>query len=251
MDLIDRYLDELAGRLRVGPTRARRLLSEAEEHLRDTATREAAAGVADPDAERIAIERFGSAREVARAANGPFATRVGPLALGAAQLGAVGSLTVLAGTLLARLVAAVTSTTATFGFPHDSVATASQVTHWLAVQPGAADWPAAAASENAADTLVLRGGAELLGLLVSLVALWVLRRGTTAPADGVVPAIGTTAFGGAAAFLLLAGLTDSRTPFEWGRGLLLCDAAVAVVAAAAYAVVLLRRVQVPDGAEAR
>jgi hypothetical protein len=246
MDLIDRYLDELAARLRVGPARARRLLSEAEEHLRETAAREVAAGADDPDAERLAIERFGTARQVARAANGSFLTRLGPLALGAAQLGTVASVTVLAGTLLARLVAAVTSTTATFGFPHDSVASAAQVAHWRAVQPGAADWPAAAASENAADTLALRGGFAVLCLLVGLVALWVLRRWTSAPADGVVPAVGMTAFGGAAAFLLLAGLTDARTPVEWGRGLLLSDAAVALVAAAAYAVVLLRRVQVPD-----
>jgi hypothetical protein len=153
-----------------------------------------------------------------------------------------GSLAVLAGTLLARLVAAVTSTATTFGFPHDSVASAGQVAHWLAVQPAARDWPAAAAAENAADTLVLRGGFAMLCLLVSLVALRLLRRRTSPPADGVVPAIGMTAFGGAAAFLLLAGLTDSRTPFEWGRGLLLSDASVAFVMAAAYAVVLLRRV---------
>ncbi|RNM16928.1 HAAS signaling domain-containing protein [Nocardioides pocheonensis] len=250
MDLIDTYLDDLAARLRVGPARSRRFLVEAEEHLRDTVAREVAAGAAEPDAERVAIERFGTVRQVARAANGPVLARLTPLALGGAQLAAVGSATVLAGTLLSRLVAAVTSTTATFGFPHDTVASASQVAHWLAVQPGAADWPAAAASENAADTLVLRGGFALLCLLASLGVLWLLRRRTSAPADGVVPAIGMTAFGGAAAFLLLAGFTDSRTPFEWGRGLLLSDASVALVVAAAYAVVLLRRVQTPDVAPA-
>lgn len=244
MDLIDGYLDELAARLRVGPARARRLLAEAEEHLRDTAAREVAAGAAEPDAERRAIERFGTTRQVAAAANGPVLTRLGPLALGAAHLGVVGSLAVLAGTLLSRLVAAVTSTASTFGFPHDYVASASQVAHWLAVQPAAGgDWQAAAASENAADTLVLRGGFAALCLVVSLVALRLLRRWTRSPADGVVPAIGMTAFGGAAAFLLLAGLTDSRTPFEWGRGLLLSDASVALVVASVYAVVLLRRVQ--------
>lgn len=243
MEQIDSYLDELAARLRVGPARARRFLAEAEEHLRDSVARETAAGADGPDAERRAIERFGTTRQVARAANGPALARLGSLALAAAHLGVVGSAAVLAGTLLSRLVAAVTSTAATFGFPHDYVASAGQVAHWLAVQPAAGgDWPAAAASENAADTLVLRGGFALLCLVVSLVAVRLLRRWTSPPAGGVVPAIGTTAFGGAAVFLLLAGLTDARTPFEWGRGLLLTDASVALVVAAAYAVVLVRRV---------
>jgi len=242
MDDIERYLDDLATRLRVGPVEARRLLAEAEEHLHETVAREEAAG-ADADlAQRRAIERFGTARQVAAAANGPLVSLLASLVLGAAHLAAVGSLAVLAGTLLARIVAALTSTSAAFGPPRDYVASHSQVAHWLAVQPGAADWHAAAAAENADDTLVLRGGFALLCLLASLAVLWVGRRRARPPADGVVPAIGVTAFGGAAVLLLGSAVTKTSTPFEWGNGLLLCDAAVALVAAAAYGIVLLRRV---------
>ncbi|MBW8751769.1 MAG: hypothetical protein JF565_10145 [Propionibacteriales bacterium] len=243
MDAIDSFLDELATRLRVGPTRARRFLAEAEEHLRDTAAREEAAGAHADDAQRRAVERFGTPRQVAAAANGPILSRVAPLVAGAAQLGAVGSAAVLAGTLLARLVALVTSTTSAYGPPHSYLPSHATVAHWLAVHPSARDWYAAAAAENADDSLVLRGGFALLCLVGSLVVLRVVRRRASAPVDGVVPAIGATAFGGAGVVLLAAAVTNSYTSVEWGRGLMFSDAAVALVAALAYGVVLLRRVQ--------
>lgn len=243
MDHIDRYLDELAGRLRLGPARTRRFLAEVEDHLREASAREEAAG-ADPElAARRAVERFGTPGEVAAAANGPVLARVGPLALGAAQLGAVGSAAVLAGTLLARLVALATSTTSAFGLPPGYLPSSTRASHWLAVQPGAADWHAAAASENADDTLLLRGGFAVACLVVSLVAVRVLGRRTSTRDDPVIPAIGTTAFLGAGVLLLAGGLTNSYTQVEWGQGLWFADAAAALLAGAAYAVLLLRRVR--------
>ncbi|MGY2875827.1 hypothetical protein ACVW00_003017 [Marmoricola sp. URHA0025 HA25] len=243
MDAIDSYLDELAVRLRVGPARARRLLAEAEEHLRETTAREPDAGADDALAQERAIQRFGTARQVAAAANDPVVSRLAPLVLGAAHLTAVGSVAVLAGTLLAQVVAAASSRATAFGLPHGYLPSHAQVAHWVAVQPGAAGWRSAAAAENADDTLVLRGVLALLVLLASLLVLRVGRRRTSQPADGVVPAIGMTAFGGAAVVLLAAAVADTYTPLEWGRGLLFSDGAVALVAAAAYGVVLVRRVQ--------
>lgn len=241
MDGIERYLDELATRLRVSPVESRRLLAEAEEHLRETAARDEAAGVPADIAERHAIERFGTARQVAAAANGPLLSRLAPLVVGSAHLAAAGSLAVLAGTVLARVVALLTSTDSAFGLPGHYLPSHAQVAHWLAVHPGASDWHAAAASENADDTLVLRGGFALVCLLLSLAVLVAVRRRSRPPADGVVPAIGATAFGGAGLLLLAGAVTDAATPFEWGRGLLFSDAAVALVAAAAYGIALLRR----------
>ncbi|HEX2894179.1 MAG TPA: hypothetical protein VHO29_09280 [Marmoricola sp.] len=78
--------------------------------------------------------------------------------------------------------------------------------------------------------------------MVSLVALRVLRRRTSPPAGGVVPAIGMTAFAGAGMLLLAGGIGNSATPVEWGRGLCFSDAAAALVAAAAFAVLFVRRV---------
>ncbi|HEX2895435.1 MAG TPA: permease prefix domain 1-containing protein, partial [Marmoricola sp.] len=193
MEQIERYLDELSTRLRIGPDRTRRFLAEAEEHLHEAVAQEVAAGADAEAAERRAIERFGTVREVSAAANGSLITRLESLALGGAYLGVAGSLAVLAGTLLARLVAVATSASTTFGPPPGFLPTRAQVDHWLALHPTAHSWYAAATSENADDTLLLRSAFALLGLVVSLVVLRVLRRRTSPPAGGVVPAIGMTA----------------------------------------------------------
>lgn len=63
--LIDTYLDDLFAALRGEPRRARRILIEAEDHLREAVRDHIAAGMSESDAERLAIERFGSAREIA------------------------------------------------------------------------------------------------------------------------------------------------------------------------------------------
>jgi hypothetical protein len=71
-DPIQRYLGELRRALSAPlPTcvpRGRRLLQEAEAHLREAADREQAAGVSGPVAAHRAIDRFGSPTEVAAAA---------------------------------------------------------------------------------------------------------------------------------------------------------------------------------------
>ena len=249
MGPVDRYLDELARRLRVGPARATRLLTEAEEHLRDTAARHLADGdvvdvAAVEAAEQRAVTEFGTARQVAAAANGSVVARVGPLAAGLAHLAATGFGVVLAGTVLARLVAALTSTDTVFGLPAGYLPAPSRAAHWLVAQPGARDWHTAAAAENADDTLLLRGAFALVCLLVCLVALRLSRHRVVPPSDGTIPAIGLTAFGGAGLLLLAGGLTDLYTGIEWGRGLWLCDAVAALVAAGVYGVFLLRRVEV-------
>jgi hypothetical protein len=240
MDPVESYLDDLARRLRIGRVAARRLLAEAEEHLRQSVEEEVAAGVDSELAQRRAVARFGTAREVAAAANeGPLG-RLGALAASVAHIGAVGSLAVLAGAVAARLVAAVTSATAVFGLPPGHVPAPSRAAHWLAVQPSAAHWSGAAAAENADDTLLLRGGFALFCLIGSLVVLRIGRRRLEAPGAGMA-IVGVTIFGGAAVLLLLGGLTNTYAPVEWGRGLWFSDAAVAALAAATYAIGLRRR----------
>ncbi|MEP7089525.1 MAG: hypothetical protein ABI776_05390 [Nocardioidaceae bacterium] len=241
MDQIDAYLDELAVRLRIGPARVRRLLAEAEEHLREAAARDVAAGTDQQLAEHRAVERFGTPRQVAAAANGSTVSLLGPLAQGGAHLAAVASVTVLAGSLLAHLVAAVTSTTSAFGLPRGALPSPARIGQWVAAQPGVHDWHAAAASENADDTLILRGGFALVCLVGALVILRVGRRRASPPRGGIIPAIGMTAFGGAGVLLLAGGVSDTYLQAEWGRGLWFSDATVALLAAAAYALILLRR----------
>jgi uncharacterized membrane protein len=74
-DPIERYLDRLLSELRGSTPEVRRILSEAEEHLRDATSELAAAGASEEEARRQAIKRFGDPREVARR----FSTRLTPI----------------------------------------------------------------------------------------------------------------------------------------------------------------------------
>src|SRR6478736_2418791 len=65
-DLIERYLDQLVLELRGRAPAVRRILAEAEDHLREAVDQSVAAGVEPDEAARLAIHRFGSARVVAR-----------------------------------------------------------------------------------------------------------------------------------------------------------------------------------------
>jgi len=233
---IDEYLDELLARLRGRPAAVRRTLAEAEAHLRDAADAEVAAGATPAEAEARAIARFGEVRVVARAANaisgGLLGTLVGPLLAVGARLAAVGFAAIAVGALLAHALAALTSTGFVFGVPGTAGRPAA-ANHWLAVQPGARGWRAAGALENSDDTLVLRLGLALAGLIVAVAVVIVTRR--CRPLPGVLPVVGMTAFGGTGAVLLAGGLVDVYTPFEWGRGLWLVDGAVALAVGIAFA----------------
>jgi hypothetical protein len=245
MGAIDDYLEDLSVRLRLTPDSAFRLLEEVETHLREAAEHETASGADPTVAEHRALARFGSAEQVARAANGGRWRVVVPGVHAAAQLVAVGCAAVVAGALLAEALAWLTSTGWVFGLPAGYSPSAGQAAHWLQVQPGAHGWRAAAASENASDTLVLRGAAGVVGLVAALVVMRMLRRHTSV-GGGVLPAVGLTAFGGAAALLLTGAL---RT-LDWGLGQSLCDAAVALIAASAYAVLCAKSVLLTSTAAA-
>ncbi|MGC4112898.1 MAG: permease prefix domain 1-containing protein [Nocardioides sp.] len=235
MGRVDDYLSELAARLRLTPASARRLVDEAEAHLQDAVDAEMSAGVDAETAEARALARFGTPQQVARAANGgPFRV-LGPGVRAAAQLVAVGCVAVVAGALLSEALSWVTSTGWVFGRPASFTPTAGQVSHWLAVQPGATSWRDAAARENASDILWLRGLAGVLGLLTAL-ALHRIGRGQARLGGGLPSAIGATAFGGAAVLLL----SGSLSALDWGRGQALCDGLVAAVVAACYAVACAR-----------
>ena len=67
---VEQYLDELYGRLRCPPREARRILAEAEDHLREAVTDGLAAGLTQTEAEEQAVSSFGSVRAVVRAHDG-------------------------------------------------------------------------------------------------------------------------------------------------------------------------------------
>ncbi len=243
MDRIQSYLDGLGKQLRLAPGQTERLLEETGAHLQDAADAHEAAGLTREEAELKAIDQFGTVGEVARAANGGLVATAGRLSLAAAQLAAAVSTTVLAGIVLARLVARVTSTGWVYGLPSRATPTASTIAHWLQVQPSATSWRDAGALENASDSLVLRGGFAALVLLASVAFVLVARRRVGRLERRVVPAAGLAAFACATVFLVLGGVTQAFGLVEWGRGQWFCDAAVALLAALAYAARSLQLLQ--------
>lgn len=243
MDRIQSYLDDLGRRLRLAPASTERLLEETAAHLQDAADRHEAAGLTRADAELQAVADFGTAGEVAREANGGLVALGGRLSLAAAQLGAAVSATVLLATVLARLLARVTSTGWVYGLPAQAHPSSATIAHWLQVQPTATTWRQAGALENASDSLVLRGGFAALVLIASVVFVFLARRRVGRLERRVVPAAGLAAFGGATLFLVVGGFTQAFGLVEWGRGQWFADAAVALVAAIGYAVTSLRLAQ--------
>lgn len=198
---IENYLDELLLRLRVSPRETRRILIEAESHLRDAADVAEQRGLSREDAEREAVRRFGSADEVARAAW--TARRLSPLvvagqlawaglAVGGAVLLAIGVSGALAGlanaTLGPRFVGALPET-----YP---IATCH---YYLAAHHTATTCAQAAMLENSQDAVTLRLLAGAIGVLVVTAAFFVRRRlpgsrVTTSLRDGVLSGVAAIGF---------------------------------------------------------
>ena len=254
-DPIDAYLDELLARLRGPANYVRRVLCEAEAHLRDAVDEQVATGTELDEARRVSIQRFGTPAQVAATANRSIAGQtaaqaIGALAWAAARMIVVGLASVGIAAVLARGLAAITSQAFVFGVPTDAVLPAERCAHWLSVQPSATTCSQAAMLENASDTFQLYTGSAVIGIGLIGIALTIhaiLRRAhgaaptETLPA-AVVPAIGATVFGGTGAALLSAGLSNVMLQGFWGRGLWLVDGGMSVLVACIYAVIFARAV---------
>jgi hypothetical protein len=261
MDPIDAYLDELLSRLRGPASYVRRVLGEAEAHLRDAVDEQTASGTELAEARRVSILRFGTPAQVAATANRSIAGEtaaqaLGALAWAAAWMVAVGLASVGISAVLARALALLTSQAFVFGVPTGAVLSPQRCAHWLSVQPSAATCSQAAMLENASDTFQLYTGAATIGILLiggAFMLRAILRRaqGSAPPRIlpvAVVPAIGATVFGGTGAALLSAGLSNMMLPGIWGRGLWLVEAGVAILVALIYAVIFARAVLAgPEG----
>lgn len=98
---IEEYLSELRAKLRVGPFRKRRILREIEGHLLDAVHEARIAGIGRQEAERLAIERFGSPRQLAdrfdHGRNRFSRFRVAAVALAAIAVGAAAALGIVLG----------------------------------------------------------------------------------------------------------------------------------------------------------
>lgn len=236
-DPIDEYLDELFTRLRGDSAECRSMLAEAEAHLRDAAAASVKAGMDEEAAQRSAIAAFGPAEQIARSADPhPAVAAITAFVMAGGGLAILGFVAVGLSAIVARIVAALTSTEWVYGAPAGYRFTAAQCTHWLSVQPSAADCTTAAALENSDDSFLFTLAGVIAGLVLVGIAIglaFLLRRTARIPRRRiprpVVWAVGATAFGGAGLALLAGGLGDVVVIGHRGQGLWYIEAAIALV----------------------
>lgn len=239
-DRIDGYLDDMLDRLEGTPAERRRMLTEAESHLRDSADRFERDGMNVDAAQSAAIASFGDTSTIAKASNRRRpAALLAALLRAAAQLGVYGFAAIGLAALLARGLAFVTSTQWVYGAPAGYTFTAAQCAHWLAAQPTAANCRAAAAMESSDDSFLFVLAAAIIGVVIAGVILGTMRlarRNRTRVAarlpQSVIAAIGATAFVGAGLALVAAGAVGAAHGVArgvWGQGVLYVDGAVALI----------------------
>ena len=240
-DLIEEYLDQLYTGLRASPRRGRRILAEADDHLRQGVAEGMAAGLTEREAQEAAISSFGSVRAVVRAHDTPVRQMPGvaivvDVAMAAWKLGSIGLLAVGA----SGLVAAVMNTL--FGRPfvgavaRGAALPAGACRYWLSIWPEAHSCSQAYMLESSSDTVTLRMFAGFLGLLL-LAGYGVARR--RGWARGVLPdSFGTTVavsiFAATGLGLLILTLSHATVNDQTGPGFYLSGAIVALAMAAAF-----------------
>ncbi|MGN6204665.1 permease prefix domain 1-containing protein [Humibacter sp.] len=257
-DRIDAYLDDMFDRLEGTAAERRRMLSETETHLRDSADALQRGGMDADAAQSAAIAAFGEARMIASASNRRRpAELLAAFVRAAAQLGVYGFAAIGAAAVLARGLALVTSTQWVYGAPAGYRFTAAQCAHWLAVQPSASNCHVAAAMESSDDSFLFVLAAAIIGLIVAgviLGALRLVRRRASGAVSRlpryVVAAIGATAFLGAGIALIAAGAVDGVSRVAWGQGVLYTDGAVALIFGIVFLVRFLLTIRPVSGAAA-
>jgi hypothetical protein len=249
-DAIDDYLDELAGRAHPGGARFRRVLAEAEEHLRESAASLRRAGMDEGSAACEAVSRFGPVEPLVAEAR-PSATVWAADAVRAAWLlGSTGLAAVGLSGVLAWALQAVAGARFVAGDTNGVTYTTARCADFLEYYPHAGSCSAAAALHHADEVVMYRVLAGVLGLVGLLAYLWWGRSGTghqrVLPAV-TVPAVAAAAFLLAAVALLLSSLglaLGERVHGEaWsGIGSPLSGGVVSLVAAVLAGLLVLRRV---------
>jgi hypothetical protein len=251
-DLIEGYLDQLLGHLRGSASDVRRILAEAEEHLRDATAELVAAGASEEEAQRRAIERFGNPRTVARR----FSARLAPvppaavaaeLVRSAVLLGGVGLVAIGVSGLVAELLGRLFGAGFVAGDLPGVSYTPQRCAEFLEYFPDAGGCEQAAALHHWGEVVEYRVAVGVLGLLVlGALLLWRRGQGGRPPEylgvlpDGFGATVATSLYGVAAAVLGLEGLDALRVAGGDGAGQWLSAAVVAAAMAVGYGVALYR-----------
>ena len=250
-DAIDAYLDRLLVELQGNAPDVRRVLAEAEQHLRDAAADGIAQGLEAVEAERRAVERFGPARLVARrfAADMPLRLSravLGQVILALLLLGGIGFVAIGASGAVAAGMGSAWGKAFVSGDPPEIRYTAARCAQFQEYYPRPTCEEAATA-HHFDEVVTYRLAAGVLGLL-ALGSYWVARRRVD-PTVGVlpeafVPTVGAAVFGVAAAGLLFQGLGQLPAGSSNGAGQYLSGGIVALVAGAYFVRSLVRTLAV-------
>ena len=239
-DLVEDYLDVLFRKLRTTPRDGRRILAEAEDHLRDAVAEGLAAGLSEREAQEHAISSFGSVRAVVRAHDQrfgrfPLVAVLRDLTLSGWLLGALGLAAVGASGLVAAAMNRVFGHRFVGGAPAAVGFPAAACRHFLAVQPGARSCAQAAMLENSHDAVSLRLLAGAAGLIL-LLGYYVARPGRSRSVlpDGFVPVVAVSVFGAAGLGLAWLSASNAVVGRSAGPGFYLSGAIVALAMAALY-----------------
>jgi hypothetical protein len=250
-DPIEAYLDRLLTHLRGSAHDVRRILSEAEEHLRDATAELVAAGASEEEAQRRAIERFGDPRTVARrfSARLPRSRRrrvAAELARAAVLLGAVGLVAIGASGALAELLGRLFGAAFVAGDLPGVTYTAQRCAEYLEYFPDAGGCAQAAALHHWGEVVEYRVAVGVLGLLV-LGGFLLWRRRPDGPQEGYVgvlpdgfsATVATSLYGVAAAALALLSLDAFLVVGGDGTGQWLSAAIVASAMAVVHGISLV------------
>jgi hypothetical protein len=228
-DEIDRYLDRLLLELSGRATDARRIVTEAEEHLRQA--------VEEGASPEEAIARFGRPAQIARRFDPPRLA-LAPLVTATWHLFAVGLLAIGASGLLSIGARAGWGSQFVAGDPPDVTYTAARCADFEEYHPEVATCRAAAGAHHADEVELYRVAAGVLGAVT--LGAWQLRRRRRPPpprsaVDELAPAVGATMFAAAGLALAAQGLSLLTQGTHAGAGQWLTGAVVSLAVAAAYA----------------
>ena len=222
-DLVEDYLDQLYARLRCAPRDARRILAEAEDHLREAVTDGLAAGLTEAEAQEQAVSGFGSVRAVVRAHDArlrrlPSVAVLRDVILAAWRLGAIALVAVGASGLVAWLMNAVFGRSFVGGAPGAVRYPAASCRHWQSLWPHAHSCAQALMLENSSDAVTLRLAAGVLGVAALATYHLARRRSRDLLPDSFTPTVAMTLFGAAGLGLAAISVDDTVAGIPSGLG---------------------------------
>lgn len=244
-ELIEEYLDLLYAELRTAPREARRIIAEAEDHLREGMAEAMAAGLTQREAAEHAISSFGSVRAVVRAhqqrpRRARLAALLSDLAVSAWQLVTAGLLAVGASGLVTAVMNHVLGREFVGGAPRASGLSAADCHYYLANWPAAHSCGQAWMMEVSGDAVTLRVLAGLAGLVMLAGYLLARRWVPRVLPSGLVPAVAAAVFGTAGAGLAWLAVAGRAAGVSNGPGYYASGAVVALLVAAAFIIGLRR-----------